>query len=93
MKATTLAILNLIDSLPGGRNAFLYDIAPLCADKVFLSAESVALRYDVSLSCVRSWSSKGILVPSMKIPGGTARYTLDDLAKFEEENKRKAETT
>lgn len=83
MNATTIALLNLADALPGGRAAILEDIAPLISDKVFFSPEAVAKRYDVSLSCVKTWRAKGLLIPSMKIPGGTARYTLADLADFE----------
>lgn len=89
MNATTVAILALADALPGGRNALLQDLAPLCGDKVYFSPEAVARRYDVSLSCVKTWRSKGLLIPSMKIPGGTARYTLSDLMKFESSTGRK----
>jgi|GEM_PF-5995098 len=89
MNATTVAILALADALPGGRTALLKDLAPLCGDKVYFSPEAVASRYDVSLSCVKMWRSKGLLVPSMKIPGGTSRYTLTDLMKFELSTGRK----
>ena len=89
MNATTVAILSLSDALPGGREAFLKDLAPLCGDKLYFSPEAVAKRYDVSLSCVKMWRSKGLLTPSMKIPGGTARYTLSDLMKFETSTGRK----
>lgn len=83
MDATTSAILNLLDTLPQGRSSILSDLAPQISDKVFFSPEAVAKRYDVSLSCVKTWRAKGLLIPSMKIPGGTARYTLADLAAFE----------
>ena len=89
MTATTIAILSLADALPGGREALLNDLAPLCGKKVYYSPEAVAKRYDVSLSCVKTWRSKGLLIPSMKIPGGTARYTLADLMKFESSTGRK----
>lgn len=89
MTATTLAILALADALPGGRESLLNDLAPLCGTKVYYSPEAVAQRYDVSLSCVKAWRAKGMLVPSVKIPGGTARYTLADLIKFESLTGRK----
>lgn len=89
MKASTMAILALTEALPGGRAEFLKDMAPLVADKIYFSPEAVAKRYDVTVSCVKSWRAKGILVPSMKIPGGTARYTLGDLIKFEQVTGRK----
>lgn len=89
MNATTVAILALADSLPGGRNALLQDLAPLVGDKLYFSPEAVAKRYDVSLSCVKTWRAKGLLTPSMKIPGGTARYTLADLMQFESSTGRK----
>lgn len=89
MNATTVAILALADALPGGREALLKDLAPLCGDKLYFSPEAVARRYDVSLSCVKMWRRKGLLTPSMKIPGGTARYTLADLMQFESSTGRK----
>lgn len=89
MNATTVAILALADSLPGGRNALLQDLAPLVGDKLYFSPEAVAKRYDVSLSCIKTWRAKGLLTPSMKIPGGTARYTLADLMLFESSTGRK----
>ena len=92
MNAATTAILALADAtVPGGREALLDDLAQLLADRKYYSAEKVAERYDVSLSCVKVWRGKGLLVPSMKIPGGTARYTLADLEKFETISGRKGE--
>lgn len=84
MNATTAAILTMCDSLPGGREQLLTDLMPLVADKVYFSPESVARRYDVSLAAVKVWRKKNLIVPSLKIPGGTARYTLADLHRFEE---------
>ena len=89
MNATTVAILALADALPGERETLLKDLAPLCGDKLYFSPEAVARRYDVSLSCVKMWRRKGLLTPSMKIPGGTARYTLADLMQFESSTGRK----
>ena len=84
MKAETIALLNYVDAtFPGGRAAFFEDVAPLLVDKVFFSPESLAKRYDVSLSCIKTWRAKGLLIPSMKIPEGTTRYTLADLVDFE----------
>lgn len=83
MDTTTQAILELADKVhPGGRKLFLAEIAPLVSDKIFLSAESVAKRLDVSVSCIRHWKEIGRLVPTIKIPGGTARYTLEDIENF-----------
>ena len=84
MNATTAAILVMCDSLPGGREQLLNDLIPLMADKIYFSHEAIARRYDVSLSAVKVWRSKNLLTPSLKIPGGTARYTLADLHRFEE---------
>lgn len=90
MKSNTLAILTLADAVfPGGRAELLDDLMPLCRDKVYFSPEAVAKRYDVSLSCVKVWRAKGLLVPSLKIPGGSVRYTLLDLANFEQSSGRK----
>ncbi len=89
MHATTAAILTMCDSLPGGRDQLLTDLVPLLADKVYFSPEAIAKRYAVSLSAVKVWRSKNLLVPSLKIPGGTARYTLADLHRFEEISGRK----
>lgn len=88
MNATTIAILSLTDTLPGGRDAILNDLAPLLASKMYFSAEAVAIRYEVSLSCVKTWRGKGLLVPSLKIDNGTARYTLADLIDFEKKSGR-----
>lgn len=83
MNATSAAILTMADALPGGREQLLNDLMPLMAEKIFFSPEAVAKRYDVSLPTVKVWKAKGLLSPSLKIPGGTARYTLADLHKFE----------
>lgn len=83
---TTQAILALADTLPGGREAFLAEIAPIVGDKIYFSAESVAERYDVSLSCVKKWRESGKLKPSLKVGEGTARYSLADLIGFEQAN-------
>lgn len=91
MHATTAAILTMCDSLPGGREQLLNDLTPLLADKVFFSPEAIAKRYDVSLATVKVWRSKNLLTPSLKVPGGTARYTLADLHRFEEISGRKEE--
>lgn len=89
MNATSAAILTMADALPGGREQLLNDLMPLMAEKIFFSPEAVARRYDVSLAAVKVWRSKNLLVPSLKIPGGTARYTLADLHKFEKLSGRK----
>lgn len=89
MKATTAAILTMADALPGGREQLLNDLMPLMAEKIFFSAESVAKRYDVSIPTVKVWRSKKLLIPSLKIAGGTARYTLADLHRFEQLAGRK----
>lgn len=90
MTPATLAMLTLADAtLPGGRNQLIDELLPLLAEKKYFSAETVARRYDVSLSCVKSWAAKRLLTPSFKIPGGTARYTLADLHAFEKLSGRK----
>lgn len=89
MNATSAAILTMADALPGGREQLLNDLMPLMAEKIFFSPEAVARRYDVSLAAVKVWKTKGLLNPSLKIPGGTARYTLADLHKFEQLSGRK----
>ena len=91
MNATTAAVLALCDTFPGGREQLIEDLLPIIAERKFFSAEKVAERYDMSLACVKVWRAKGLLVPSMKIPGGTARYTLADLAEFEKLSGRKEE--
>ena len=90
MKAQTAALLLFADAtFEGGRDELLKDLIPLLADKKFFSPEKVAERYDVSLSTVKVWRRDGKLTPSLKIPGGTARYTLSDLEKFELATGRK----
>ncbi len=88
MNATSLALLQLADSF-GMREQFLEDIKPLVAERLHFSPERVAERYDVSLSSIKSWRAQGLLTPSLKIPGGTARYTLKDLMEFESRTGRK----
>lgn len=84
MNATTAAILSMCDALPGGREQLLNDLMPLMADKIYFSHEAIARRYDVSLATVKVWRGKNLIVPSLKIPGGTVRYSLADLHRFEE---------
>ncbi len=91
MNATSLALLQLADSL-GMRDQFLEDIKPLVAERLHYSPERVAERYDVSLSSIKSWRAKGLLTPSLKIPDGTARYTLKDFMEFERKTGKKAQS-
>lgn len=92
MKAATLTVLQVADLVvPGGRNAFLDDIVPLVADRKFFSTEDVAERYSVSIPTVKYWRQAGKLVPTLKVPGGSVRYTLADLQKFEQTGKKEAE--
>ena len=92
MNAATAAVLALADAtIPGGRDTLLNDLVPMLADRKFYTAEQVAERYAVSLPTVRMWATRGKLVPSFKIPGGTARYTLEDLNEFERNSGRKEE--
>ena len=88
MQKTTESILTILDSLPGGRMAFLEDIAAEFAHLRFYTAQDVADRYQVSKSLVSKWATDGLLVPSLKVSGGTARYTLADLIAFENSNRR-----
>ncbi len=84
MKPTTAAILALADAvIPGGREALLADLLPMMAKERFFSAEDVAERYHVSLSCVKQWRQSGLIKPSMVITAGTVRYSLLDLKRFE----------
>ena len=90
MKAATLTVLQVADLVvPGGRNAFLDDIVPLVASKRFFSTEDVAERYSVSIPTVKNWRASGRLVPTLKIPGGSVRYTLADLVQFEKQTGKK----
>ena len=90
MNTTTQTLLTVADLIvPGGRAAFLEDLVPLVADKKFFSTEEVAERYRVSVSTVKHWRDVGMIVPTLKIPGGSVRYTLADLQKFEQETGRK----
>lgn len=90
MNAITAIILQIADAaLEGGRQQLFREIAPLMQQEIFLSAASVAKRYDVSLQTVKHWRREGKLTPSLKIKDGTARYTLADLEKFQEITGRK----
>ena len=92
MKAETLAVLQVADLVvPGGRAAFLADIVPLVAAEKFFTTEDVAERYSVSIPTVKYWRSSGKLVPTFKVPGGSVRYTLADLQRFELTGKKEAE--
>ena len=92
MKAATLTVLQVADLVvPGGRTAFLADIVPLVASQKFFTTEDVAERYSVSIPTVKYWRKEGTLVPSLKVPGGSVRYTLADLQKFEQTGKKEAE--
>ena len=90
MKAETAALLLFADAtIPGGREALLEDLVPLLADRRFYSMAEVAKRYSVSERAVKGWRQEGKLIPSLKIPGGTVRFSLADLLKFETETGRK----
>lgn len=89
MRATTQHILSLADELPGGRESFLDDIAHLLADRQYFSPDDLAARYRVSLSTIKHWKATGLITPSLKIDNGTSRYTLEDLAKFEQQKGEK----
>ena len=90
MMAATVALLTLADAVvPGGRQALLDDLAPLVGAKKFFTTEDVAERYAVSLPTVKFWRQRGVLVPGLKIPGGTVRYTLAELLEFEKKTGRK----
>ena len=85
MRAITQHILSLADELPGGRESFLDDIAHLLADRQYFSPDDLAERYRVSLSTIKHWKSIGLITPSLKIDNGTSRYTLEDLARLEQQ--------
>ena len=90
MKAATLTVLQVADLVvPGGREAFLADIVPLVAAQKFFTTEDVSERYSVSIPTVKYWRKEGRLVPTLKIPGGSVRYTLADLYKFEHQTGKK----
>lgn len=90
MNALTQSLLTVADTIfPGGRAAFLDDLVPLVADKKFFSTEEVAERYRVSIPTVKNWRKEGKIVPTLKIPGGSVRYTLADLQNFEQQTGRK----
>ena len=90
MKAETAAILALADTIyPHGREDLIADLHTLIRDKKFLTIEDVAERYQVSPSCVKQWRAAGKITPSLKMAGGTVRFTLADLEKYEELNGRK----
>ena len=92
MKPQTLAMLVLADSVfPKGREEFIRDLIPSLALKKFLTIEDIAERYQVSISAVKTWIAAGKLVPALKIPGGTARYTLADVLNFENKYRKEKE--
>ena len=49
---------------------------------VYLKAEAVAQRFEVSLKTVRRWTRAGRL-PALTLPGGTVRYRPDRLETWE----------
>lgn len=82
-EATTLTMLNVADAIfPGGRAAFIADIAPLAAAQRFFTTGDVAKRYRVSILAVKNWRRWGRLVSTLKNP---ERYTIADLQRFENE--------
>ena len=83
MEATTLTILNVADLIvPGGRAAFLADIAPLTAAQKFFTTGDVAKRYRVSILTVKEWRQGGRLVSTLR---SRELYALADLQRFENE--------
>jgi len=78
-------IFQIADSLPGyGRDALIMDIKPFVREKVYFTQKEIAARYKVTLDCVKQWCRGKKLCGSLKVPGGTVRYTLADLDRFEE---------
>lgn len=78
-------IFQIADSLPGyGRDALIMDVKPFVREKLYFSQKEIAARYKVTLDCVKQWCKAKKLQHSLKIPGGTIRYTLADLDRFEE---------
>lgn len=78
-------IFQIADSLPGyGRDALIMDIKPFVREKMYFTQKEIAARYKVTLDCVKQWCRAKKLQGTLKVPGGTVRYTLADLERFED---------
>ena len=91
MKVETLAILNMVDLFfPGGRDEFLKEIVPLIADEKFYTTGELADKLRVSVPTIKNWRKEGKITPTLKIPGGSVRYTLADFERFKEIGRKEA---
>ena len=90
MNLLTVKLLDIADMLfPRGRDEFLDDVMPVLKDRHFYTTEELAERYRVTPNTIKNWRAQGKLVPSLKIPGGSVRYSPADLHNFECETGRK----
>lgn len=85
MHPTTAAFLAQADTIPGyGRTQLIKDMIPLIKDEVLFTYKEVAEHFKVSYPCIRNWVAVGKISPSIRIPGGTVRFTLADLQNFKD---------
>lgn len=90
MNTLTVKLLDIADTLfSKGRDEFLDDLMPILKDRHYYTTEELAERYRVSVPTIKNWRKEGKLLPSLRIPGGSVRYSPSDLYKFEHETGRK----
>lgn len=51
----------------------------LVTEEPLLTSAELAKRLHVSVRTVQSWVEKGILVPTLVLPGGARRYRMSDV--------------
>jgi excisionase family DNA binding protein len=57
-----------------------------------LTSAEVARRLHVSVRTVQSWVEKGILTPTLVLPGGARRYRMSDVERqLREDQERRAD--
>ncbi len=84
----THAILQLADSIPGySRNKLIEDCAPLWKGNKMFTQSDVAEHLDVTIQTIKNWNAIGYLIPTLKLPGGTCRYSISDIEVFKQTYK------
>ena len=80
MHPVTTSILAQADAVPGyGRRGLFNDIIPLIKSEMLYTTNEVAERVKVTIHCVKKWQAQGRLKESVKISGGTVRFTEEDI--------------
>lgn len=85
ISANLLIIFQIADTMPGyGKEMLLSEVKPFVREKIYFKQQEIADRFKVTLDCVKQWCKAKKLQHSLKVPGGTIRYTLADVEQFEE---------